>query len=278
MPRTLSELLTAATATLAPASDSPRLDAELLLAHALAVPRSRLRTDPGTQPPAAAVERFEAWIVRRAAGEPLAYLVGEREFWSLALEVDPTVLVPRPETETLVAAALAGLPPDAALAVLDLGTGSGAIAIALAHERPRWRVTAVDRSAAALAVAARNCTRHAVVIELLEGRWFAPVAGRRFDLVVANPPYVAPGDPHLAALAHEPREALVSGDEGLADLAAISAAAPAHLVPGGRLLLEHGADQGPTVRRMLERAGFDGVRTATDGAGRPRVGMGTMRT
>lgn len=277
MPPTLAELLAAATAALAPASESPRLDAELLLAHALDAPRSRLRGAPETRAAPAAVARFDALVARRAAGEPLAYLVGHREFWSLEIEVGPAVLVPRPETETLVGEALSRLPSDLALTVLDLGTGSGAIAIALAHERPRCQVAAVDCSTAALTIAARNVARHAVAVELLAGRWFAPVAGRCFDLVVANPPYIAVGDPHLAALAHEPQQALIAGADGLDDLRAIIAAAPAHLTPGGHLLLEHGADQGPAVRQLLERAGFGGVRTATDGAGLARVGMGTMR-
>ncbi len=254
----------------------PRLDAELLLAAALGVPRSRLRAAPESQPDAAAAARFAGLLARRAAGEPIAYLLGRREFWSLELEVDPAVLVPRPETELLVSETLQRLPAGGAARLLDLGTGSGAIALALKHERPDAMVTAVERSPAALAVARRNAARLALAVELLEGDWFGPLAGRRFDAIVANPPYVASADPHLAALGHEPRAALVAGADGLDDLHRIIAAAPAHLVPGGWLLVEHGADQGPAVRSSLVAAGFAEVGTATDGAGRARVGMGTM--
>jgi release factor glutamine methyltransferase len=273
---TLADLIADASARLAPVSASPRLDAELLLAHALGASRSRLRAAPETRPDAATAARFAALVDRRAAGEPVAYLTGRREFWSLDLEVGPAVLVPRPDTETLVSEALLRIGADAAARVLDLGTGSGAIALALKRERPAAAVTAVERSPAALALARRNAARLRIALELLEGDWFAPVAGRRFDLVVSNPPYVASADPHLAALAHEPRAALAAGPDGLDDLRRIIAAAPAHLVPGGHLLVEHGADQGPAVRGLLTAAGFGGVRTATDGAGRARVGMGTM--
>jgi release factor glutamine methyltransferase len=273
---TLAELSAAAAARLATTSDSPRLDAELLLAHALGVPRSRLRAAPESRPDDAAAARFAALLARRVAGEPLAYLLGRREFWSLELEVGPAVLVPRPETETLVGAALQRIPADATVRVLDLGTGSGAIALALKHERPRAQVTAVERSPAALAVAQRNAQRLGLDLELVAGDWFASLGGRRFDAIVSNPPYVASADPHLVALGHEPLAALVAGADGLDDLRRIIAAAPAHLAPDGWLLVEHGADQGPAVRALLAAAGFDGVGTATDGAGRARVGMGTM--
>lgn len=273
---TLAELIAAATARLAAVSDSPRLDAELLLAHALGAPRTRLRSAPEERVDPATAARFAALLERRAAGEPVAYLVGRREFWSLELEVGPAVLVPRPDTETLVSEALRRIPDDAPTRVLDLGTGSGAIALALKHERPRALVTALERSPAALAVARGNAARLGLALELIEGDWFGPLAGRRFELIVANPPYIAADDPHLAALGHEPRAALVAGTAGLDDLERIIAAAPAHLVPGGGLVVEHGADQGPAVRDLLAAAGFDGVRTATDGAGRARISMGTM--
>jgi len=184
--------------------------------------------------------------------------------------------VPRPETERLVELALehAGA---GTISALDLGTGSGAIALALKRERPDWRIAAVERSAEALAVARANGTRLGLPVEWLLGDWYGPVAGRRFELIVSNPPYVAAGDPHLAALAHEPASALVAGRDGLDALRTIVAGAAAALVPGGRLLVEHGADQGAAVQALFTAAGFDGVETATDGAGLPRVGMGTMR-
>lgn len=274
MPHTLAQLLDRATTALA-ASASPRLDAELLLAHAIGCDRSALRAFPERSAEPAATAKFESLLTRRAAGEPVAYLLGRREFWSLELRISPAVLVPRPETETLVEQALArgGAEPRSAL---DLGTGSGAIALALKRERPGWRVTAVERSAPALAIARDNGTRLGLEVEWLAGDWFGPVAGRRFDLIVSNPPYIAAGDPHLAALAYEPASALVSGHDGLDSLRAIVARAPAFLAPGGSVLVEHGADQGEAVRGLLAQAGFSGIETATDGAGRPRVGMGTM--
>ncbi len=297
VPDTLAQLLHAATAALAGATESPRLDAELLLAHALGQDRSALKAHPErvADPTARAV--FESLLARRAAGEPIAYLVGSREFWSLSLSVSPAVLVPRPETETLVELALqagaalecargpdgprartpAGAPKRRPLEAVDLGTGSGAVALALKRERPAWRIAAVERSPAALAMAAANGSRLGLEVEWLLGDWFGPVEGRRFDLIVSNPPYIAAGDPHLAALAHEPAAALIAGHDGLESLRAIVAAAPRFLAPDGGLLVEHGADQGAAVRDLLSAAGFSGVTTATDGAGRPRVGMGTMR-
>jgi release factor glutamine methyltransferase len=289
VPQTLAQLLDRATAALG-ASESPRLDAELLLAHAIGCDRSALRAFPERSADPAAAARFESLLTRRAAGEPVAYLLGRREFWSLPLSVSPAVLVPRPETETLVELAIkagdaltGAAGPDGpaarpleAVEALDLGTGSGAIALALKRERPAWRIAAVERSLPALAIATGNGARLGLAVEWLAGDWFEPVAGRRFDLIVSNPPYVAAGDPHLAALAHEPASALVSGHDGLDALRAIVARAPAFLAPGGSLLVEHGADQGEAVRGLLARAGFSGIETATDGAGRPRVGMGTM--
>lgn len=287
VPHTLARLLDHATTVLT-ASESPRLDAELLLAHALGLDRSALKAHPERTAAPVAAAVFESLLARRAAGEPIAYLVGQREFWSLELRVGPAVLVPRPETETLVEFALKvggafehARSPDGprarGLEALDLGTGSGAVALALKRERPAWRITAIERSAPALAIAAANGARLGLEVEWLLGDWYGPVAGRRFDLIVSNPPYIAAGDPHLAALAHEPASALISGDDGLDALRTIVAAAPAFLVPDGGLLVEHGADQGTAVRGLLQSAGFSGVETATDGAGRPRVGMGTMR-
>lgn len=275
---TLDALLRAATERLRAVSDSPRLDAELLCAQAFGRTRAWLIAhadellDPGQ---AAACERL---LVRRAAGEPVAHLTGRREFWSLDLEVDASTLIPRPETETLVAAALERLRDLHRPRVLDLGTGSGAIALALAQERPDARITAVERSAAALALAERNGRRHGLAVEWLAGDWFAPVAGRRFEMIVSNPPYLAADDPHLDAgdVRHEPRTALVAGPDGLEALRLLAREAPLHLAARGWLLLEHGLTQGPAVLAALQAAGFESLQTLMDGAGRPRVGAGRM--
>jgi len=201
----------------------------------------------------------------------LAYLTGRRDFWSLSLQVTPATLIPRPDSECLVSAALTLLPETGD--VLDLGTGSGAIALALACERPRASVTAVDRCPQALAVAAANGERLRLPVCWMAGDWFAPVAGRRFDLVVSNPPYLAAGDPHLPGLAWEPLTALVAGDDGLDDFRRIVAAAPAHLRAGGWLLVEHGLEQGAAVRALLRDAGFQRVETARDLERRERISL-----
>src|SRR5690606_4258090 len=214
----------------------------------------------------------------RAAGEPVAYLTGRRGFWTLDLAVTPDTLIPRPETELLVEQALQRLGSEAEARVADLGTGSGAIALAIAAERPLARVAAVDRSAGALAVARANALAHGLEgrVEFLAGDWFAPLQGRRFDLVVSNPPYIAEGDPHLARgdLRYEPAPALASGPDGLDAIRTIVAAAPRHLLPGGWLLLEHGFDQGAAVRGLLEARGFAEVATVPDLEGRDRVSLG----
>lgn len=248
-----------------------RLDAQLLLGRVLDRPRAWLIAHGEAALDADAVARYDALCARRAAGEPLAYLLGEKEFRGLVLEVDRHVLVPRPETEGLVDWALellAGRPQGAAVA--DLGTGSGAIALAIARARRDARVSAVERSAPALAVARRNGARLGIAVEWLQGSWWAPLAGRRFDLVVANPPYVAAGDVHLHALAAEPLAALSPGPEGLEALRAIVGGAPAHLRPGGWLLLEHGHDQADAVRELLRSAGLLDAATRADLAGLPR--------
>jgi release factor glutamine methyltransferase len=211
---------------------------------------------------------FRVGIERRSAGEPLAYITGVKEFWSLPLTVAPGVLVPRPETELLVELCLA-LP--ATTRVADLGTGSGAIAIALASERPDWQVIATDVSAEALDIAAINCRRlHVGNVELRQGRWCEALDGS-FDAIVSNPPYIAPGDAALAALAHEPQMALVAADEGFADLLEIAAGARARLRPGGRLLLEHGAIQAATLAARLAGLGYVDIHCHRDLAGHDRV-------
>src|SRR5690606_29533287 len=224
--------------------------------------------------------RFEALVARRAAGEPVAYLVGTRGFWRLELAVTPDTLVPRPETELLVELALARIDPRAAARVADLGTGSGAIALAIAGERPRARVVATDASAAALEVARANAAALGLGnVEFRHGDWWAPLAGERFALVASNPPYIADGDAHLAQgdLRFEPRAALASGADGLDAIRAIVAGAPAHLRDGGWLLVEHGWEQGAAVRALFEAAGFDEVATERDLEQRDRVTLGRCR-
>lgn len=270
-----ADALGALRARLAPASPTAALDAEILVASVLGLDRARLAADPERALAAEELFALESLVRRRLDGEPVAYLTGRREFWSLEFEVTPDVLVPRPETELLVERALAAIAGLAHPAVLDLGTGSGAIAVAIAAERPDAAVTATDRSPAALAVARRNAARLAPAnLRFVEGDWFAPLAGRRFDAIVSNPPYVAEGDPALASLAREPRGALVAGPEGLDALAAIVAGAAQHLAPDGRLALEHGAAQGSAVRTLLAAAGFGAVATFRDLAGHERVTEG----
>jgi release factor glutamine methyltransferase len=259
---------------------TPGLDAELLLAHALGVGRARLRSHGEEVPAADAALRFLALIERRAAGEPIAYILGRKDFWTLELAVNAAVLVPRPETELLVERALALHPGDEAKAA-DLGTGSGAIALALASARPRWRIVATDISAAALAVARANSVSLGLEhVEMLQGDWLACLPGRTFDLLLSNPPYVAAGAPALdqPELRREPRLALVAEEEGHAALRAIILAAPAHLEPGGWLLLEHGATQAAAVAGALVARGFAQVRSHRDLAGRERMTEGQWPT
>jgi release factor glutamine methyltransferase len=255
------------------------VDAELLLAHAAGLSRGSLyaRGDDPLDPHVA--RAFDALVARRAAGEPVAYLVGSRGFWSLDLRVTPDTLVPRPETERLVELALERIPPGAAIDVLDLGTGSGAIALAIARERPRARILATDASAAALEVAAGNARRLGIDnVRFARGDWWTAAGDARFDVVASNPPYIADDDPHLAQgdLPREPRSALASGRDGLDAIRAIVAGAPARLRPGGWLLLEHGFDQGGAVRGLLRASGFAAVATATDLEGRDRVSSGCL--
>lgn len=256
--------------------DNPRRDGEVLLAHCLGRDRVWLYTWPDFVPEAADRDRFEQLLAQRGRGFPVAYLTGRREFWSLDLAVNPHTLIPRPETETLVQWALELVLPDTAT-VLDLGTGSGAIALALASERPRWRITGVDASESALAVARENGRRVGLArVRFLRSDWYCATRGERFHLIVSNPPYVAAGDRHLREgdLRFEPVAALVAGEDGLAALAAIIGGAGDHLQPGGWLLLEHGFDQAAAVREMLHCAGFAGLATRQDLAGQDRVSGG----
>jgi release factor glutamine methyltransferase len=274
----LDTLLQACVAQLrtAPAAEvrgGAELDAQLLLAALARVTRSTLLAHGERSLPASELPRLRALLTRRAAGEPLAYLLGEREFWSLPLRVTPAVLVPRPETELLVERALALLPQPVA-AVLDLGTGSGAIALALASERPGWQLTATDVSPAALAIARDNAQRLGLQqrVQFCDGDWFAALARPlRFAAIVGNPPYVDALDPALAALQWEPQLALVAAQRGLAALRDIVRDAPRHLQHGGWLLLEHGATQAGEVAALLVERGFARVRSHRDLAGLDRV-------
>jgi release factor glutamine methyltransferase len=258
------------------AGDEARREAELLLCRALDKPRSYLFAWPEAEVDDPQAARYRAWVAERRRGVPVAQLLGERDFWSLSLAVTEATLIPRPDTETLVSWALELPLPDGA-DVVDLGTGSGAIALAIAAERPDWRITATDQSEAALAVAAGNAARCDVSgLSFVTGRWFEPLHGRRFDLVLSNPPYVAADDACLETgdLRFEPRSALVAADDGYADLEAIIAAAPGHLHPDAWVLLEHGATQGARVRERLDAAGFADVSTRCDLAGHERVSAG----
>ena len=272
-PLTTLHLLAAATRTLAVSSDTPELDAQLLLAHALATNRSRLQSHPEEERSDGERAAYESLIERRARGKPVAYITGYKEFWSLRFAVNQAVLVPRPETELLVERALA-LAGTSAVRVLDLGTGAGAIALALAHERANWQITATDVSEAALQVARANAAALALrAVEFVCGSWFEPLAGQRFDLIVSNPPYIGADDPALlqATLRYEPKSALTPGSDALADLRRIIHAAPAHLERGGWLLLEHGAAQAAEVARELVVRGFRHVRSQHDLAGHERM-------
>lgn len=275
--RSLSALLNTAAHQLAAVSDTPRLEAELLLAAALDRPRVYLHAWPEHTPEPEPAARFADWLERRLRGEPIAYLLGRREFWSLDLEVTPDTLIPRPETELLVELALARLALERPVAVADLGTGSGAIALALALERPRARVVATDRSPAALTVARCNAKRLGIDhVEFREGEWCKPLAGAWFDLIVSNPPYVATTDPgwRRSELRYEPSEALAAGADGLDALRAIIRHAPDHLQPNGWLLLEHGYDQGAVVPALLRERGFTDVNDHLDSAGLSRASSG----
>jgi release factor glutamine methyltransferase len=251
-----------------------RLDAGVLLAHVLEVPRTRISSHPEAAVGPAQAARYRDLLLRRAAGEPLAYLTGRREFWSLELAVSPEVLVPRPETELLVERALA-LGPAASARVADLGTGSGAIALALASERPQWHVIATDLSSSGLALARANAAALGLTrIEFRLGDWYAPLSGERFDLLLSNPPYVAADDPALRELRHEPHLALTPGKDAFAALRVLVGGAAQHLAARGWLLLEHGATQAAELREALVLAAFRHVRSHRDLAGHERMTEG----
>lgn len=257
------------------ASGLPAAEARALLASAGGTTREMLIAFPERAVGPDAAARFEALAARRRAGEPIAYLLGVQEFYGRPFRVTPAVLIPRPETELLVDLALGALREIESPRVLEPGTGSGCIAISLALERPDARLTAADRSADALAVARANAQRLGARVDFVASDWYAAIEGR-FDAIVANPPYVAAGDPHLAGLRFEPIHALTDHGDGLGCLRTIVAGAPAHLAAGGRLLVEHGYDQAAAVRALFEAAGFDAIRTVRDAAGIERVCTGRV--
>jgi release factor glutamine methyltransferase len=257
-----------------------RVDARALLRHACGVDDAYLIAHADDRLSDEQSAAFAALVARRAAGEPVAYIVGRREFFSLDFKVTPAVLIPRPETELLVEFALEHIEDGPAASVLDLGTGSGCIAIAVAKHLPRAKVVAADSSAAALAVARENAARHAIPnLELIESNWVSKLGGQRFDLIVANPPYVAAGDPHLSEgdLPAEPPAALVAGDDGLDCIRAIVQAAPRHLNRNGWLAIEHGYDQAQRCRDLLVAAGFNEVFSREDLASVERISGGQWR-
>lgn len=271
----VGESLMKAQARIEAVSDSPRLDAELLLSQVSGLSRAQLfaRLDDVLQP--ADAERFDALIARRVHGEPVAYLTGEKGFWTLSLQVTPAVLVPRPETELLVEWGLELVASRASPRIADLGTGSGALALALASERPDAQLEATEASVAALAVAKTNAqTLGLEGVRFHEGHWFEPLLRNAYDLVVSNPPYIAHDDPHLAALTHEPLSALTEGGDGLNALREIVATAPDYLAAGGWLLVEHGYDQGAAVRALFAQAQLVDVSTRRDYGGQERATAG----
>ena len=271
-PVSIKQLLEQATRRLN--TESARLDAEVLLAHVLQQPRSHFHAWPEKLLPAESREQFDQLLQRRLKGEPVAYLTGKREFWSLALSVNTDTLIPRPETETLVAQALRRIPADQPQLIADLGTGSGAIALAIARERPHCEIIAVDIDEAAIETARLNAQRldiHSIVFHT--GDWCEPLTGMQLDMIVSNPPYIAESDPHLLSgdVRFEPRTALAAGAQGMDELRRIARCAVNYLQAGGWLLMEHGYDQGLLARQLLEGTGFTEVIDYTDDAGQDRV-------
>lgn len=272
----LDAVLAEAARRLVAHSDLPRLDVRLLARHALGVGDTWLIAHGRDEVDAVQLAAIEGLVARRAAGEPVAYILGEREFYGRPFRVTPDTLIPRPETEHLVEAALARLPGELPLRVLDIGTGSGCIAITLKRERPAWQVTAVDLSPAALAVARANAGQLGAEVEFVASDLFSALGGRRFDLIVSNPPYVAEDDAHLGQgdVRFEPRSALAAGPDGLDAVRAIVKSAPTHLEAAGWLMLEHGWDQGEAVASLLQAAGFADCFLECDLAGQARVSGG----
>jgi release factor glutamine methyltransferase len=271
-PVSIEKALSAAMEKLHGVSEAPRLEAELLLARAIDTPRSFLFAHPEDELDDDALQRLDQTVARRLAGEPMAYITGSKEFWSMELAVSPATLVPRPETELLVDIALRDIPRTAEWQILDLGTGSGAIALAMARERALCSITAIDISAEALAVARENANRNTIGnVEFLEGDWTAPVADRKFRVVVSNPPYVCAGDKALDALRAEPLSALAAGEDGLEAITILARDCPSIIEDDGVLLLEHGAEQKESVAELLMSYGWERIQCYDDYSGLPRV-------
>ena len=257
-------------------SDSPRLDLEVLLCHLLGKSRAWLYTWPEHELDAEQQAAFDRLIERRIAGEPVAHLTGNREFWSLPLKVNRSTLIPRPDTEVLVETILE-LCPQEALRALDLGTGTGAIALALASEKPQWQLLAVDKMPAAVALAEENRQQLGLTnVQVTQSDWFAGVPAQTFDVIVSNPPYIDAKDPHLREgdVRFEPLSALVADDQGLADIREIARQARGFLAPGGMLLVEHGWQQARAVQKIFADAGYRDITTRLDYAGRERLTLG----
>ncbi|MBI3778385.1 MAG: peptide chain release factor N(5)-glutamine methyltransferase [Gammaproteobacteria bacterium] len=274
MPPTIGEILQTAARELQATSPAPRLDTEVLLMHVFGLDRSALIARGHISLTDDQFHQLEKLIARRRGGEPVAYLTGTREFWSMALNVSPAVLIPRPETELLVEKALERIPRDAEWTIADLGTGSGAIALAIAKERPRCRVIATDISPPALDVARSNAARFNLTrVEFREGSWLEPLMSMKLDMIVSNPPYVRADDPHLQQgdIRFEPAQALAAGPDGLDDIRSIILSARDYLQPAAWLLFEHGWDQGNAVGLFLHRHGYRNIVCHPDIGGRDRV-------
>lgn len=271
---TLQQCIKESTQQLATTINQPRLEAELLLAHVLGKERTFLYTHPDYQLAEAEHHTLLNLIDRRLRGEPIAYILGHKEFWSLDFLVSPATLIPRPETELLVEVTLQKLPKEQALFVADLGTGSGAIALALAHERPRWKIVASDQSCAAIEIAKKNAEKMKVThVEFCTGDWCTALQNHLFDAIVSNPPYIAENDLHLLEgdLRFEPHAALISGKDGLDALRTIIHQSRDHLKTGGFLILEHGFNQSTQVKALLLNAHYQQITPYSDLANHPRV-------